>query len=66
LYNSILSNDNSPLKVPKLSNRGSQTITSPLAFAEGLFYIFEKEGFFKTFVVLGRRKLKKNEWKEEK
>jgi len=30
-----------------------------LAFAEGLFYIFEKEGFFKIFVVLGRRKLEK-------
>jgi hypothetical protein len=26
-----------PLKVLKLTNRGSQTITSPLAFAEGLF-----------------------------
>jgi hypothetical protein len=25
-----------PLKVPKLSNRGSLSISSPLAFAEGL------------------------------
>jgi hypothetical protein len=29
----------SPVKVLKLSNRGSQTITGPLAFAEGLFYL---------------------------
>jgi hypothetical protein len=34
-------------KVPNVSNRGSQTIPSPLAFAEGLFYkLFTvKEGF---------------------
>jgi len=35
-------------KVPNLSNRGSLTITSPLAFAEGLLflkYFTEKEGF---------------------
>jgi hypothetical protein len=41
-----------PQKVPKLSNRGSQTISSPLAFAEGLFlfvnYFPEKEGFLKV------------------
>jgi hypothetical protein len=48
------------LKVLKLSNRGSLTIISPLAFAGGLLF-FEKEGFFKTFVVLvlGRRELEK-------
>jgi hypothetical protein len=38
-----------PLKVLKLSNRGSQTITSPLAFAEGLFlfinYFTKKKDF---------------------
>jgi len=32
-------------KVPNVSNSGSQTITSPLAFAEGL--VIEKEGLFK-------------------
>jgi hypothetical protein len=39
----------SPLKVLNASNRGSLTISSPLAFAEGLFvfmkYFSEKEGF---------------------
>ena len=39
------------LKVPNLSNRGSSSIPSPLAFAEGLFnfinYFLEKEGFLK-------------------
>jgi len=33
-------------KVPNLSNRGSLTITSPLAFDEG-FLFFKKEGFLK-------------------
>jgi hypothetical protein len=51
-------------KVPNVSNRGSLTITSPLAFAEGLFvlkYFFKKEGFSKSFVVLilWCRKIKK-------
>jgi hypothetical protein len=36
-------------KVPNVSNRGSLTISCPLAFAEGLFYLLkyfiEKEGF---------------------
>jgi len=34
-------------KVPNVSNRGSLTISSPLAFTEGLFYwnFFKKEGF---------------------
>jgi hypothetical protein len=38
-----------PLKVLKLSNRGSQDISSPLAFAEGLFIFINllKEGFLK-------------------
>jgi len=40
-----------PLKVLKLSNRGSQTITSSLAFAEGLFVFLKfftgKKGFLK-------------------
>ena len=39
------------LKVLKLSNRGSLTISSPLAFVEGLFfflnYFTEKKGFSK-------------------
>jgi hypothetical protein len=39
-----------------VSNRGSQIITSPLAFAEGLFlflinYFPEKEGFLNRTVV---------------
>jgi len=37
-------------KVPNLSNRGSLTIPSPLAFAEGLFSFYnfyKKEGFLK-------------------
>jgi len=38
-----------------ISNRGSQEISSPLAFAEGLFifinYFSKKEGFFLNFVV---------------
>jgi hypothetical protein len=36
-----------PLKVLSVSNNGSQTISSPLAFAEGLFCwdFFKKEGF---------------------
>jgi len=42
-------------KVPKLSNRGSQDIPSPLAFAEGLFYFLnyltEKEGFLISCIV---------------
>jgi len=51
-------------KVSNLSNRGSSSISSPLAFAEGLFvlkYFFKKEGFFKSFVVLilWCRKIKK-------
>jgi hypothetical protein len=29
-------------KVPNVSNRGSQTIPSPLAFTEGLFLFFMK------------------------
>jgi len=33
----ILSIAISSLKIPKLSNRGSQTIPSPLAYTEGLF-----------------------------
>jgi len=36
------------LKVSNLSNRGSLAISSPLAFAEGLFvlkYFTKKEGF---------------------
>jgi len=37
-------------KVPNLSNRGSLSISSPLAFAEGLYffinYFYKKEGFF--------------------
>jgi len=43
-------------KVLKLSNRGSHTISSPLALAEGLFvflnYFLKKEGLYKPFVVL--------------
>jgi len=39
-------------KVPKLSNRGSLTLPSPLAFAEGLFcWIFLKRRIFERFVV---------------
>jgi hypothetical protein len=38
-----------PLKVLKLSNKGSLTISSPLAFAEGLFlfyiYFIKKKDF---------------------
>jgi hypothetical protein len=38
-------------KVLNLSNRGSLTISSPLAFTEGLFYFYKyfskKEGFLK-------------------
>jgi hypothetical protein len=47
-------------KVRKSFCWGSLTIISPLAFAGGLLF-FEKEGFFKTFVVLvlGRRELEK-------
>jgi hypothetical protein len=42
------------LKVLKLSTRGSLVILSPLAFAEGLFYLlnyfYKKEGFLKLRV----------------
>ena len=55
-FNLIFSITISPLKVPKLSNRGSSSISSPLAFAEGLFYFFElfymKRRFLNKFVVL--------------
>jgi hypothetical protein len=44
-----------PLKVLKLTNRGSQLISSPLAFAEGLEiflnYFYKKEGFLNRLVV---------------
>jgi len=49
--NLIFSIPISPLKVLNASNRGSQTIPSPLALAEGLFYFInyflKKEGFLK-------------------
>jgi hypothetical protein len=35
-----------PLKVLKLTNRGSQDIPSPLAFAEGLFSFYYKKKDF--------------------
>jgi hypothetical protein len=39
-----------------VSNRGSSSISSPLAFAEGLFdflnYFPEKEGFLRGFKVI--------------
>jgi len=45
----MFSSAKSSLKVPNVSNRGSLTISSPLAFAEGLFsflnYFYKKEGF---------------------
>jgi hypothetical protein len=48
-----------PLKVLKLTNRGSQKIISPLAFAEGLFYFYEyfhrTEGFLNRLVVYNKQ-----------
>jgi len=41
LINLIFSIAISPLKVLKLSNRGSLTFPSPLAFAEGLFIFYK-------------------------
>jgi len=42
-------------KVPNLSNRGSSSISSPLAFAEGLFsfinYFMGKEGLLNILTV---------------
>jgi hypothetical protein len=43
-----------PLKVLNVSNRGSLPISSPLAFAEGLFvlkYFTKKEGFLISCIV---------------
>jgi len=44
-----------------VSNRGSQDISSPLAFAEGLFllnYFPKKEGFLERLVVYSKSVLK--------
>jgi hypothetical protein len=47
-------------KVPKLSNRGSLTISSPLVFAEGLFYLInyflEKEGVRRNLLYIPTRR----------
>ena len=43
-----------PLKVPNLSNRGSQTFPALWYFAEGLFilkYFMKKEGFIKIIQI---------------
>jgi len=41
----------SSLKVPNVSNRGSLTIPSPLAFAEGLFCFYQL--FFRKRRIFG-------------